>query len=90
MSQIPIDEIYKNYHNIKEEDIKVLKDWVQKQPHFPTDILDIQLVVFYHSCYYNLEATKDTLENFFTIKTLMPEFSLVLTADELKFATSIV
>lgn len=34
---------------------------------------DEEVVLFLHSCYYRLEATKTTIENFFTIRTHAPE-----------------
>lgn len=58
---------------VKESDIEILREWFLKQPHLPkTD--DIYLILFLHSNYYRLEPTKTTIENFYTIRTHVPEF----------------
>lgn len=32
------------------------------------------LILFYHSCYLNMEQTKSCIENYYTLRTETPEF----------------
>lgn len=32
------------------------------------------LILFYHSCYFNMEETKSCIEIFYTLRTETPEF----------------
>lgn len=32
------------------------------------------LILFYHSCYFNMEQTKSCIEVYYTLKTETPEF----------------
>ncbi|GBP34441.1 hypothetical protein EVAR_25044_1 [Eumeta japonica] len=56
-----------------EKDVKLLKDWINKQPHLPKDLDDKVLKRFLHSCYYSLEKTKKCIELFFSIRSSSPE-----------------
>ncbi|KAL0266539.1 UNVERIFIED_CONTAM: hypothetical protein PYX00_009049 [Menopon gallinae] len=56
----------------KDEDIKLLRVWLEQQPHLPP-LTDGHLYLFLHSNYYDLENTKDTIEAYFTIRTTSPE-----------------
>lgn len=58
---------------VKETDLEILREWLLKQQHLPK-IDDIYLLLFLHSNYYRLEPTKTTIENFYTIRTHVPEF----------------
>lgn len=66
------EEMNKN-PELKMSDIKILKEWCEKQPHLPK-IQDVHLAIFLHSNYYQLEPTKKTIENYYTIRTQVPEF----------------
>ncbi|XP_076289828.1 uncharacterized protein LOC143213657 [Lasioglossum baleicum] len=68
-----LEEILKNNPEIKKSDIEVLREWCEKQPHLPK-IVDLLLVLFLHSNYYSIEAAKHTVENFYTLRSHVPEF----------------
>ncbi|KYQ49139.1 Alpha-tocopherol transfer protein-like protein [Trachymyrmex zeteki] len=53
-------------------DLQILKDWMEKQPHLPR-VEMLYLILFLHSNYYRIEPTKKTIDNFYTIRTLLPE-----------------
>lgn len=36
--------------------------------------LDELLVLFFHSCYFKMEPTKITIDNYFSCRTHVPEF----------------
>nr|XP_012153875.1 PREDICTED: alpha-tocopherol transfer protein-like [Megachile rotundata]XP_012153876.1 PREDICTED: alpha-tocopherol transfer protein-like [Megachile rotundata]XP_012153877.1 PREDICTED: alpha-tocopherol transfer protein-like [Megachile rotundata]XP_012153878.1 PREDICTED: alpha-tocopherol transfer protein-like [Megachile rotundata] len=65
-------ELKKN-PEIKMSDIEMLREWCEKQQHLPK-ISDLLLIMFLHSNYYSMEAAKNTAENFFTIRSHVPEF----------------
>lgn len=66
------EEIKKN-PNLKESDIQMLREWLNKQPHLPT-MTDSELTLFLHSNYYRIESTKATIDTYYTVKTHVPEF----------------
>ncbi|XP_071561102.1 alpha-tocopherol transfer protein-like [Temnothorax nylanderi] len=69
---VSIEEECKRNPELKMSDLQMLKDWMEKQPHLPR-IEMVYLVMFLHSNYYRIEPTKKTIDNFFTIRTLLPE-----------------
>lgn len=69
---ITLEEEFKKNPELKDEDLNALKEWVAKQPHLPP-ITEEQLALFLHSCYYRIEPTKSTIDNYFTIRTHAPE-----------------
>lgn len=70
---ITLEEEMKKNPELKMSDVQILREWCGKQPHLPK-IQDVQLVIFLHSNYYQIEPTKNTIENYFTIRTHVPEF----------------
>lgn len=58
---------------LKLSDIESLREWCEKQPHLPK-IEDNFLAMFLHSNYYRIQATKNTIENYYTTRTHVPEF----------------
>ncbi|XP_053994005.1 uncharacterized protein LOC128884565 [Hylaeus volcanicus] len=68
-----LEEELKKNPEIKMSDVEMLREWCEKQQHLPK-ITDQLLVMFLHSNYYSMEAAKNTAENFFTIRSHVPEF----------------
>lgn len=48
-------------------DIETIKQWLNHQPHIPA-LTDEFVLLFLHSCYYSIERTKDTIDNYFTVR----------------------
>uniref|UniRef100_A0A2A4JN90 CRAL-TRIO domain-containing protein n=1 Tax=Heliothis virescens TaxID=7102 RepID=A0A2A4JN90_HELVI len=53
--------------------VEQLREWLNQQPHLPKDFADRILLRFLHSCYYDVEKTKKTIELFFKIRDNSPE-----------------
>lgn len=53
--------------------IDAIRTWLSFQPHLPK-LSDETIMLFLHSCYYSLERTKDTIENYYTLRGKCPEF----------------
>lgn len=64
---------FKRNKDLKKDDLDKLREWAESQPHLPK-ISDVQLAIFFHSCYYSNEATKICIDNYYTCKLLCPEF----------------
>ncbi|EFN70141.1 Alpha-tocopherol transfer protein-like [Camponotus floridanus] len=69
---VTIEEECKRNPKLKMSDLQIVKDWMNKQPHLP-NIEMIYFVLFLHSNYYHLEMTKQTIDNFYTSRTHLPE-----------------
>lgn len=70
---ITVEEEFKKNPELKESDLEALREWCKKQPHLPK-IADIDLILFLHSNYYSMEPTKKTIDNYYTMRTHVPEF----------------
>ncbi|KAK1137919.1 hypothetical protein K0M31_002412 [Melipona bicolor] len=68
-----LEEELKKNPEVKMSDIEMLREWCDKQQHLPKPS-DLHLIMFLHSNYYSMEAAKNTAENFFTIRSHIPEF----------------
>ncbi|CAL7948200.1 unnamed protein product [Xylocopa violacea] len=68
-----LEEELKKNTEIKMSDIEMLREWCEKQQHLPKPS-DLHLIMCLHSNYYSMEAAKNTVENFFTIRSHVPEF----------------
>ncbi|ETN67653.1 multiple wing hair [Anopheles darlingi] len=56
------------------EDLASLRSWLIKQTHLNPRTDDQFLVNFLRGCKYSLEKTKEKLDNYYTVKTAIPEF----------------
>ncbi|RZC37681.1 uncharacterized protein BDFB_004462 [Asbolus verrucosus] len=88
VQQFDVEEQYEKDKNLKREDVKVLVEWLSKQPHLPK-ATEAQLMLFLKSCYYRLEPTKSAIDNFFTVRTLCPEIFGCPSTESLKQELSV-
>ncbi|XP_017781335.1 PREDICTED: alpha-tocopherol transfer protein-like [Nicrophorus vespilloides] len=72
-NSVDVEAMYERVKDLKREDIKILQEWLKMQPHLP-EITELQLILFLHSCYYSIEATKKCIDYFYTARTHCPEF----------------
>ncbi|KAJ8985358.1 hypothetical protein NQ317_008389 [Molorchus minor] len=56
-----------------DEDIKIIKEWISKQPHLPQNIHDIMIQRFLHVCNHSIEKTKTLMDLFYTLRSQAPE-----------------
>ncbi|XP_072758632.1 alpha-tocopherol transfer protein-like [Anoplolepis gracilipes] len=73
IKSITLEEELKKNPQLKLSDIQSLREWCEKQPHLPR-IEDSFLAMFLHSNYYRMQPTKNTIENYYTTRTHVPEF----------------
>ncbi|KYN13834.1 Alpha-tocopherol transfer protein-like protein, partial [Trachymyrmex cornetzi] len=69
---ITLEEEMKKNPQLKLSDTQSLREWCKKQSHLPK-IEDNFLALFLHNNYYQMEPTKNTIENYYTIRTHLPE-----------------
>nr|XP_022907103.1 alpha-tocopherol transfer protein-like [Onthophagus taurus] len=70
-----VEEQFKRDPELKKDDLRILKEWLQKQAHLPK-IHDLKLIIFLHCAYNNIEKAKVLIENFYTARTHAPELFL--------------
>lgn len=66
-------EMAEKIEDFDPEAIKTLRKWLNEQPHYPPTSEEY-LIMFAHSCYYDVEKTKSCIENCYTIASSTPEF----------------
>jgi len=71
--EFTLEEEMKKNPQLELSDIQSLKEWCEKQPHLPK-VEDNFLALFLHTNNYRVEPTKSTIENYYTIRTHIPEF----------------
>lgn len=64
-------------------DVRSIRSWLQHQPHLPA-LTDEHILMFLHSCYFSLEQTKNTIDNYFTVRTQCKEMFTGWDFDKLK------
>lgn len=65
--------------------VKILKTWLQQQPHLKANTDDEFLIAFLRGCKYSLEKAKSKIDKFFTLKTKFPELVNVIDFDNDRF-----
>ncbi|KAK9500991.1 hypothetical protein O3M35_002133 [Rhynocoris fuscipes] len=82
---ITAEEEYLKNPDLKREDIVMLNEWVKTQEQLPP-ISEAKLILFHHSCYYEMEATKSCILVYYRMRKNTPEFfwNRDVTSPELK------
>ncbi|XP_059490535.1 alpha-tocopherol transfer protein-like [Neocloeon triangulifer] len=55
-------------------DVQAIRDWLKKQPHILAAPDDQTLVSFLRGCKFSLERTKEKIDMYYTMRTIVPEF----------------
>uniref|UniRef100_A0A2S2QQE7 Alpha-tocopherol transfer protein-like n=1 Tax=Sipha flava TaxID=143950 RepID=A0A2S2QQE7_9HEMI len=55
-------------------EVKTLVEWMRKQPHLPNPDDERRIRMFLIMCKNSLERTKESLDQYYTIKSMVPEF----------------
>ncbi|KAF2902373.1 hypothetical protein ILUMI_03819 [Ignelater luminosus] len=67
-----IEKEYLKNADLKREDVKLLREWIENQSKYP-EISDFKLLLFIHSCYYDVERTKSTINSYYELRANWPE-----------------
>uniref|UniRef100_A0A182JQ25 CRAL-TRIO domain-containing protein n=1 Tax=Anopheles christyi TaxID=43041 RepID=A0A182JQ25_9DIPT len=62
------DQYRNNAGELRSTDVQKLDEWVRAQPHLPP-ITELELILFLHSNYYDVEAAQRTIECYYTFRT---------------------
>lgn len=73
LSTFSFEHEMKRNPKLKREDIQILRSWCDEQLHFPK-ICDSNLALFLHASYYCLESTQTRINNYYSMRTCVPEF----------------
>lgn len=70
--RVKAEEEFAKNAELKQQDLDELRDWMSLEPHLPV-ITDEQLILFLHSCYYDVSRTKDCIEVYYKLRMDTPE-----------------
>lgn len=73
MKTANVEQEYKKNDQLKPEDVKSLKEWIEKQPHLPK-ITELEIILFLHCTFYSLEGAKTVIDTYYSCRTHCPEF----------------
>ncbi|KAJ3644876.1 hypothetical protein Zmor_022577 [Zophobas morio] len=79
MSQVSQDtkkKIYETFgrnEEMVEDDVNIIKTWMQTQPHLPEILDDTRIKNFLNLNKFSLEKTKQKIDMYYTIRTLVPD-----------------
>uniref|UniRef100_A0A182SVL2 CRAL-TRIO domain-containing protein n=1 Tax=Anopheles maculatus TaxID=74869 RepID=A0A182SVL2_9DIPT len=64
-----VEEQYRKYAGeLRASDVQKLREWVASQPHLPP-VTELELILFLHSNYYDLEAAQRTIECYYSFRS---------------------
>ncbi|XP_035891739.1 alpha-tocopherol transfer protein-like [Anopheles stephensi] len=64
-----VEEQYRKYAGeLRAADVQKLREWVSSQPHLPP-VTELELILFLHSNYYDLEAAQRTIECYYSFRS---------------------
>jgi len=72
-----LEQAKKNVNEVperREADVQAIRDWLKKQPHIIAEPSDQLIISFLRGCKFSLERTKEKLDMYYTMKTIVPEF----------------
>lgn len=72
LQKVAIEQLHEDPERI-ESDLSVLKDWISKQAHLNARTDDQFLIAFLRGCKYSLETAKHKIEQFYSLKSCIPE-----------------
>ena len=68
-------ELFKENNDQIKKDIDEIKDWIKITPHMQNARQDDEFLrMFLRGCNYDVAATEDKLDKFFTVRSLIPEW----------------
>ncbi|KAI5725214.1 hypothetical protein M8J77_012580 [Diaphorina citri] len=73
MKMTSAQEEYEKNPELNRKDITDLQKWCEAQTELP-EMSERDLIVFHHSCSYELETTKQCIENYFKIRSKNPTY----------------
>ena len=67
------------------EDLKILRSWIEQQPHLNARLDEQFLIQFLRGCKYDFEKAKKKIDFFYTLKTKYPTFANATEVNQDKF-----
>ncbi|KAF5291247.1 hypothetical protein FQR65_LT11425 [Abscondita terminalis] len=73
LQKVANDELHEDVNRMQ-SDIEDIQKWIEKQPYLNIKIDEQLLVTFLRGCKWSLQKTKDKIQYFYAIRSLLPEF----------------
>lgn len=71
--RVTLEEECKRNPDLKRSDIKLVKEWLGEQDGLP-EITDLEIILFLHSNFYDVDATKLNIKTYFECRSDYSEF----------------